>query len=98
MHSMSLHLSSSTSNPLPARPLSDIRLDAPAGLSHVHLERWRALQRENPGLQSPYFRPEFTQAVARVRDDVEVAVFEDQGKAVGFLPFQRCQLNMGKPV
>jgi len=84
--------------------VSDVKLYEPAGLSHAHLEKWRELQRESPGLQSPYFRPEFTQAVARVRDDVEVAVFQGQGQGqgqdqiLGFLPFQRGPLNMGKPV
>jgi CelD/BcsL family acetyltransferase involved in cellulose biosynthesis len=95
-----MHLSAPITpcKPLLKHFLGDVRLYVPAGLSQAHLERWHELQRENAGLQSPYFRPEFTQAVARVRSDVEVAVFEARGEIAGFLPFQRGQLNMGKPV
>src|SRR5262249_36336810 len=45
-----------------------------------------------------YFRPEFTQDVAAVRDDVRVAVFERGGEAVGFFPFQRDRWRIGRPV
>ncbi len=63
-----------------------------------HWLRWSEIQAAEPALDSPYFRPEFTQAVAQVRRDVEVAVIMDRGEAVGFLPFQRGPLNIGKPV
>ena len=43
---------------------------------------------QNPQLDNPFFRPEFTQAVAAVRDDVEVAVLEIQQQPVGFFPYQ----------
>jgi len=59
---------------------------------------WSAIQRAEPALASPYFRPEFTQVVAAVRTDVEVAVLEDEGKPIGFLPFQRSWWNVGRPV
>jgi len=61
-------------------------------------DRWAAMQQQNPALDSPYFRPEFTQAVAAVRDDAWVAVIRRQGSAVGYFPFQRGKLNLGKPV
>jgi CelD/BcsL family acetyltransferase involved in cellulose biosynthesis len=51
--------------------------------------RWDELQRGNPTLSSPYFRPELTQVAAAVREDVEVAVLEQQGVPQAFLPFQR---------
>ncbi len=50
---------------------------------------WTELQVANPDLASPYFAPEFTQAVAAVRDDVEVAVVEERGQIVAFFPFHR---------
>jgi CelD/BcsL family acetyltransferase involved in cellulose biosynthesis len=59
---------------------------------------WSEIQRANPALDSPYFRPEFTEAVAAVRADVEVAVLERGGAPVGFLPFQRALWNVGFPV
>jgi CelD/BcsL family acetyltransferase involved in cellulose biosynthesis len=60
--------------------------------------RWRELQRSNLDLASPYFCPEFTQAIASVRDDVEVAVVEDEGSITAFLPFQRGHDSVGIPV
>ncbi len=67
-------------------------------LSSGEVATWSAIQRANPLLASPYFRPEFTQAVAAVRNDVEVAVLEDSGRPVGFFPFQRTPWNAGRPV
>lgn len=67
-------------------------------LSSREIALWDRLQRGHVEFESPYFRPEFTQAVAAVRDDVEVAVIEELGKPVGFFPFQRGTMNLGKPV
>lgn len=75
-----------------------IRLARPQSLTPAELALWAGLQREQPDFESPYFRPEFTQAVAAVRDDVEVAVIEEDGRPAGFFPFQRSPLNLGKPV
>lgn len=51
--------------------------------------RWRAILAANPALDSPYFRPEFAQAAARVSPQAAVAVFARDGETVGFFPFQR---------
>jgi CelD/BcsL family acetyltransferase involved in cellulose biosynthesis len=59
---------------------------------------WSAIQRSEPELASPFFRPEFAQAVAATRNDVEVAILEEEGRPVGFLPYQRSQWNVGRPV
>ena len=70
----------------------------PASLAAVHWQRWSEIQAAEPALESPYFRPEFTQAVAQVRRDVEVAVMFEGSDAIAFFPFQRGPLNIGKPV
>jgi CelD/BcsL family acetyltransferase involved in cellulose biosynthesis len=75
-----------------------IELFRPAALSAIHWQKWSQIQAAEPALDSPYFRPEFTQAVAKVRRDVEVAVMLEGTEAVGFFPFQRGPLNIGKPV
>ena len=67
-------------------------------LTSEEIAAWSAIQRGSPMLSSPYFRPEFTQAVAAVRDDVEVAVLEDSGRPIGFFPFQRTPWNAGRPI
>lgn len=61
----------------------------PGDLTSAQLEVWSEIQRTEPLFESPFFRPEFTLALAAVRADVEVAVLEENGATVGFFPFQR---------
>lgn len=63
-----------------------------------HVAAWVALQSGDRTIDSPFFRPEFTQAVAEVRSDVEVAILEQDSSLVGFFPFQRGRGNVGRPV
>jgi CelD/BcsL family acetyltransferase involved in cellulose biosynthesis len=70
----------------------------PAELSPEQVALWGDFQRNDPSLASPFFHPEFTFAVADVRDDVYVAVIEDSASVLGFLPFQRGRLPVGAPV
>ncbi len=74
------------------------RLIAPSEMDSALLQSWRAIQQTNEGYASPYFCPEFTQAVGRVRDDVRVVVIENEQQVVGFFPHQRGRFGMGKPV
>jgi CelD/BcsL family acetyltransferase involved in cellulose biosynthesis len=75
-----------------------IRVVPPHQLSADDLTAWSRLQQSDPAFFSPFFRPEFTQAVAAVRGDVQVAVWEQAGEPVGFLPFQRNGRRLGLPV
>jgi len=59
-----------------------------AQLSHSQICDWECMVRSNPWLTSPFFRPEFTLAVGRVRTDVRIIVVEKQDVPVAFLPFQ----------
>lgn len=47
---------------------------------------------------SPFFRPEYTLAVAAVRDSVDVCVIRRGRDAVGFFPFERIGKGIGRPV
>jgi CelD/BcsL family acetyltransferase involved in cellulose biosynthesis len=58
-------------------------------LSSQELTVWSQLQESVPDYASPYYRPEFAQAVHAVRGDVEVAVLEEGGHPRGFFAFQR---------
>jgi CelD/BcsL family acetyltransferase involved in cellulose biosynthesis len=71
---------------------------SPAELDPGLRRRWNDLVHTDPALGSPYFSPEFTLAVASVRDDVRIVVMEDDGGVVGFFPFQRGPLGRGRPV
>ncbi len=59
---------------------------------------WRSIQEREPRFESPYFCPEFTQAVGRVRGDVRIVVIENDGRPAGFFPHQRAAWGRGSPV
>src|SRR5579864_2809673 len=63
-----------------------------------YVSKWRELQDSNPDLANPCFSPEFTQAVAAVRDDVEVGIIRQGREIVAFFPFQRRRGGRGIPV
>jgi CelD/BcsL family acetyltransferase involved in cellulose biosynthesis len=67
-------------------------------MTPAHWSAWSILQSGNPALDSPYFRPEFTQAVAAVRNDVEIAVIAQSGAPVAFFPFHRTRGQRGIPI
>ena len=69
-----------------------------AAMDSALLQRWRTLQHSNPDLQNPCFSPEFTQAVAAARNDVEIAIIEESGEVVAIFPFQRKAGGRGIPV
>lgn len=78
--------------------MTKIELKTVAKLSASDWEVWREIQGTDLAYTSPYFRPEFAQAVAAVRDDVEVAVLKQNDEIIGFFPFQRGRLSLGKPL
>jgi CelD/BcsL family acetyltransferase involved in cellulose biosynthesis len=67
-------------------------------LSSDEIVAWSTIQRDHAEFASPFFRPEFTQLVSAVRDDVEIAVLEAGEAPIGFFPFQRSYFNAGQPV
>lgn len=67
-------------------------------LTKEEIAAWSTIQRETPTFSSPFFRPEFTQAIAAVRKNVEVAVLEKDRVPVGFFPYERMRRNHGLPV
>jgi len=75
----------------------NVEVFAAAQLPRQHRERWQELRLSNPDLVSPYFHPEFTAAVARAHDDVEVAVVEEGGVPVAFFPFHRGRFGFSRP-
>ena len=78
--------------------MTSIELTTLDKLSANEWQVWREIQATNAAFASPYFRPEFAEAVAAVRGDVEVGVRQRGGEGVGFFPFQRGKLNLGKPL
>lgn len=76
----------------------DIEVVPGSRLRSHQVDAWRILQESNPELNNPLFAPEYVQAVAAVRRDVEVAVVCDKGTHVAFFPFQRKSQYRGVPV
>lgn len=74
------------------------RLIKPVDLDSYLVDVWYKILADNQIYQSPYFCPEFTQLVSSVRDDVKIVVIERSGCPVGFFPYQRSFLGVGKPV
>lgn len=70
----------------------------PRELDHTLRDAWHAIGRGQPALASPYFCPEYVELAARSRRGVEIAILEDAGDVVGFLPFERTVWNTARPV
>ena len=69
-----------------------------AQLNSDQLSAWSRLQRADPSLANPFFRPEFALTVAAERPGVDVAVWTQGGEPVGFLPFERNKSRTGRAV
>mgnify|MGYP002634121688 CR=1 FL=1 len=79
-------------------PRTPVSVIPAARLTPLQIDAWAKLQEADSRLASPFCRPEFTQAVAAVCDHIEVAVVEADGAPAGFLPFQRVEPCVAKPV
>ena len=78
--------------------MTEFRMCKVGDLTSQEWSVWEQIRRDSAVYTSPYFHPEFIRAVAAVRDDVEIAVMEQDKHAVGFFPFQRERFNVGIPV
>lgn len=68
-------------------------------LTAEQVQRWSAIQASVVELESPFYRPEFTQACAQIRGNVFVGLLQEpSGKVVGFFPFQLLRPGFGKPL
>lgn len=79
-------------------PNNRIEVIDAANLTAAHVQSWASIQEAEPSLDSSFFRPEFTQMVASVRNDVEVAILHQGDQAVGFFPYQRGRRRVAEPV
>ena len=59
---------------------------------------WNGLRAGDPVLASPYFAPEFTEAVASVTKTTRLVVVHENGAPVALLPFQRRTAGLCGPV
>jgi CelD/BcsL family acetyltransferase involved in cellulose biosynthesis len=78
--------------------MTSFALKRTSDLTDADWSLWLDIQAASRVYESPYFRPEFTRAIGDVRHDAEVVVIEDEGQNVGYFPFQRGKLNLGRPI
>lgn len=76
----------------------EYRVVPASALPREEAARWAELQQSSKVFESPFFRPEFTQAVARVRPDARVAVLHERGRAAGFFPFHGGSFRQCQPI
>ena len=70
----------------------------PSDLDPPDAAAWRALQAGSPAFASPLLGPAFARAVGEVRQDARVAVWRQDGRAVGFLPHHRRPNGFARPI
>jgi CelD/BcsL family acetyltransferase involved in cellulose biosynthesis len=80
--------------------MTSLRLEVipPDELPEEARAAWRRLQLLSPDLRHPMLAPAFTEAAARHRQGIRVAVLHDSGSHVGFFPFQSDSRGIGVPV
>lgn len=86
---MTILRAESSAAALASDPAVRHRMVEVGSLTDSEIARWLELRASNPGLDSPYFHPGFTAAVAESRPGVRVIVGEDRhGVPASFLPVQ----------
>jgi len=69
-----------------------------ADLAAVDEAAWRALQSATEAFASPLLGPDFARHVGAVRDDAYLAIWREQGRAVGFLAHHRRPGGFARPI
>ncbi len=69
-----------------------------ADLTSEDWSAWQEFRALDASLSGPHFSPEFIQLVAQSRPGIEMARFERDGRAVGFLPYRRAAAHVGDSI
>ncbi|MFJ9347552.1 GNAT family N-acetyltransferase [Streptomyces sp. NPDC101237] len=75
-----------------------ITVHRPGELTQSLRRAWHDAMDESPEYANPFLAPEFATGVGRYRGGVRVAVLRDAGEPVGFLPYERNALGVGRAV
>lgn len=75
-----------------------VEIKRPEALSGPDVAAWAAMQEAQPAFSNPLFGHAFSLAVAKVRVDVQVAVFRRGARAVGFLAHHRRPGGFARPI
>jgi len=75
-----------------------VRIVSIGDIDEAMVSRWNAWASPAGRLVSPYLRFEFTRCIARVRDDVRIALFEEDGEIAGFFPHHAAREGVIRPI
>jgi CelD/BcsL family acetyltransferase involved in cellulose biosynthesis len=76
-----------------------IRVVPGRDLDQADSRAWAAIQAGSAAFANPFFSPEFTRAVAFARDDVRVAILDDEDRQpAGFFPFHDNGNGIAEPI
>jgi CelD/BcsL family acetyltransferase involved in cellulose biosynthesis len=75
-----------------------VELVRPADLGPAEISAWHAMQDQSEGLRNPFLCPEFAITIGAARPDARVAVLTEESGPVGFFPFERGRLGVGRPI
>jgi len=75
-----------------------VRIVSIGDMTDALVAKWNAWAAPGGRLVSPYFRFEFTAAIARVREDVRIALIEGGGEIAGFFPHHAPSDGVIRPI
>ncbi len=76
----------------------DITIHGLDGLSDALRSAWHQAMDESPEYANPFLAPEFAEGVATFRAGAQLAVLREDDRPVGFLPYERNPLGVGRAI
>ncbi|MFF2422984.1 GNAT family N-acetyltransferase [Streptomyces mirabilis] len=76
----------------------EITIHRPEELSSSLLLAWHRVMDESPDYANPFLAPEFAAGIDRYRGGAHVAVLHESGEPVGFFPYERNSLGVGRAI
>jgi CelD/BcsL family acetyltransferase involved in cellulose biosynthesis len=77
---------------------ADITIHRPEELTTTLRQAWHKAMDESPDYANPFLAPEFADGVGRYRGGAQVAVLHEGGEPVGFFPYERNPVGVGRAV
>ncbi|MGW8374855.1 GNAT family N-acetyltransferase [Streptomyces sp. ODS28] len=75
-----------------------ITIHRPQELSAALRTAWHGAMDASPDYGNPFLAPEFAAGIGRYRGNAQVAVLHEDGEPVGFFPYERSALGVGRAI
>ncbi|MFJ3308824.1 GNAT family N-acetyltransferase [Streptomyces sp. NPDC086549] len=76
----------------------DITIHRPGELTEPLRRAWHRAMDESPEYANPFLAPEFAIGIGRHRAGARVAILREEGEPVGFFPYERDALGVGRAI